>query len=151
MRRTRLAIVVSILLCEALGFTLSARAQEPKKARTAAAQKIIKEGVQVEFDIAPAADKPQAGVLEDQDALVRFRITDANSKTPMAGVRPMVWLTQRATAATDAEACHSKIESYLGGSLRARPDVDLNSYYVLALNQEGRDVSSATTLNPARG
>ena len=138
MRKTQQAIVVCILLCEAFGVAFSARAQEPKTQAPAATapQKIVKEGIQVEFDIAPATLKPQAGLMEEQDALVRFRITDANSKTPVAGVKPMVWLTQREGAATDAKACHGKIQSYLGGSLRARPDVDLNSYYVLALNHE---------------
>ena len=35
----------------------------------------------------------------------------------------------------DATQCRQKIQSYLTGSMRARPDVDLNSYYILALNK----------------
>jgi DNA-binding beta-propeller fold protein YncE len=126
MRKTQLAIIVCILLCQALGNSRTARAQEP--------QKIVKEGVQVEFQIAPASEKSQ--LMEEQDALVRFRITDVNSKTPIAGVRPLAWLTQREGAMTDSQACHEKIQSYLGGTLRSRPDIDLNSYYLLVLNQE---------------
>ncbi|HEY0727368.1 MAG TPA: cytochrome D1 domain-containing protein, partial [Pyrinomonadaceae bacterium] len=37
--------------------------------------------------------------------------------------------------ATEPAQCREKIRSYLTGSLRTRPDVDLNSYYVLALNK----------------
>ena len=37
---------------------------------------------------------------------------------------------------TDATQCREKIQSFLQGSLRSRPDVDLNTYYVLALNDE---------------
>ena len=36
--------------------------------------------------------------------------------------------------------CREKIQSYLTGSMRARPDVDLNSYYILALNKSA-DIS----------
>jgi hypothetical protein len=47
-----------------------------------------------------------------------------------------VWLTQREEGETDATQCREKIQSFLQGSLRSRPDVDLNTYYVLALNDE---------------
>ena len=42
--------------------------------------------------------------------------------------------------ATEPAQCREKIQSYLTGSLRTRPDVDLNSYYVLALNKSA-DIS----------
>ena len=42
--------------------------------------------------------------------------------------------------ATEPAQCREKIQSYLTGSMRARPDVDLNSYYVLALNKSA-DIS----------
>jgi YVTN family beta-propeller protein len=45
-------------------------------------------------------------------------------------------LTQRGETTTDEKACREKIQSFLQGSLRSRPDVDLNAYYLLALNQE---------------
>jgi len=36
---------------------------------------------------------------------------------------------------TEPTQCRDKIRSYLTGSMRARPDVDLNSYYILSLNK----------------
>jgi YVTN family beta-propeller protein len=42
--------------------------------------------------------------------------------------------------ATDLKQCREKVQSFLGASMRARPDVDLNSYYLLALN-ESPDIS----------
>ena len=36
---------------------------------------------------------------------------------------------------TEPAQCREKIQSYLTGSLRMRPEVDLNSYYVLTLNK----------------
>src|SRR4029078_1006289 len=35
----------------------------------------------------------------------------------------------------DAAQCSAKIQSYLTGSMRTRPDVDLNSYYILSINK----------------
>jgi DNA-binding beta-propeller fold protein YncE len=97
----------------------------------------VVQGVEVEFSIAPlGGDTSQPGkLMEEQDALVRFRVTDAATRTPLAGARPSAWITQREGAA-DLKVCREKIQSFLQGTLRSRPDVDLNTYYVLALNQE---------------
>ena len=104
-------------------------------------QKIEREGVEIEFTIEPVKEagkdstKP-AELMQAQEAVVRFKINDKASKTPLSGVKPAVWLTQRGEDATDDKACREKVQSFLQGSLRSRPDVDLNAYYVLALNEE---------------
>ena len=74
--------------------------------------------------------------MEAKEAIVRFKIHDKATKTPLSGVKPAVWLTQRGESGTDEQQCKEKIQSFLQGSLRSRPDVDLNTYYVLALNEE---------------
>jgi YVTN family beta-propeller protein len=102
-----------------------------------APQKIEKEGVEVEFTIEPIRGSGKSSeLMEAKEAVVRFRIHDKASKTPLSGVKPSVWLTQRSEGETDATQCREKIQSFLQGSLRSRPDVDLNTYYVLALNEE---------------
>ena len=104
-------------------------------------QKIEREGVEVEFTIeaieqsGEQSGKP-AELMEAKEAVVRFKIHDKATKTPLSGVKPAVWLTQRGEDAIDEKACREKIQSFLQGSLRSRPDVDLNAYYVLALNEE---------------
>src|SRR6185436_10884237 len=75
-------------------------------------------------------------LMEAKEALVRFKIHDKASKTPLSGVKPAVWLSQRGESATDDKTCREKVQSFLQGSLRSRPDVDLNTYYLLALNEE---------------
>jgi YVTN family beta-propeller protein len=77
-----------------------------------------------------------AELIEEQDARLRFRVGDTKTRTPWAGAKPAVWLTRREGEATDPQRCKEKIQSFLQGTLRARPDVDLNAYYLLALNQE---------------
>ena len=105
--------------------------------KSTAPQKIEREGVEIEFTIEPIAEpgKP-AELMEAREAVVRFKIQDKTSKTPLSGVKPAVWLTQRDESGTDEQACREKVQSFLQGSLRSRPDVDLNAYYVLALNEE---------------
>src|SRR5215204_1261679 len=113
-------------------------AQEKNAAKPAAApQKIEREGVEVEFTIEPIKEpgKPSE-LLEAKEAIVRFKIHDKASKTPLSGVKPAVWLTQRGEGGTDEKQCRENIQSYLQGSLRSRPDVDLNTYYLLTLNEE---------------
>src|SRR5688572_20100296 len=100
-------------------------------------QKIEREGVEIEFTIEPLeeAGKPSE-LMEAKEATVRFKINDKATKTPLSGVKPSVWLTQRGAGETDEKQCREKVQSFLQGSLRSRPDVDLNAYYLLALNQE---------------
>ncbi|HVG29428.1 MAG TPA: cytochrome D1 domain-containing protein [Pyrinomonadaceae bacterium] len=158
MKTIRPTLLKSALLCGALalGLLAPANAQEkagspqsqpaPAAAATKPAavapgtpQKVTAQGVEVEFTInpvAPADDKKTPALLEEQDALVRFRITDTATRTPLAGAKPSVWISRGGTGAADPKVCHEKIQSFLQGSLRARPDVDLNAYYLLALNQE---------------
>src|SRR5215213_3330576 len=61
-----------------------------------APQKIERDGVEVEFTIEPI-DEPgkPSEVMEAREATVRFKIHDKATKTPLSGVKPSVWLTQR--------------------------------------------------------
>jgi DNA-binding beta-propeller fold protein YncE len=123
-------------------------AQEKPATQQPATQKIEREGVEVEFTIEPIKEPGKSSeLMEAKEALVRFKIHDKASKTPLSGVKPAVWLTQRVEGDTDAKQCREKIQSFLQGSLRARPDVDLNTYYVLALNDE----SNISVIDPLLG
>jgi DNA-binding beta-propeller fold protein YncE len=86
--------------------------------------------------------------MAGRDAVVRFRVRDTATGTPLSGVKPAAWVSRRsAGGAPDAAQCREKVQSYLQGSLRARPDVDLNAYYLLALNQE----SNLSVIDPLLG
>jgi DNA-binding beta-propeller fold protein YncE len=113
-----------------------------------APQKIEREGVEVEFTVEPIEEpgKPSE-LMEAREATVRFKISDKATRTPLSGVKPSVWLTQRGESETDEKLCREKVQSFLQGSLRSRPDVDLNAYYLLALNQE----ANITVIDPLLG
>ena len=110
----------------------------PKPATPPGPQKIVTQGLEIEFTVEPVttAGANPAGLMEEQDALVRVRVTDTATRSPLSGIKPSVWMAKRAGEPATAEQCKEKIRSFLQGSMRARPDVDLNSYYVLALNSE---------------
>jgi YVTN family beta-propeller protein len=102
-----------------------------------ALQKMSKEGIEVEFNIEPVAGQDKTQLMDGQDALVRFKIIDTATKTPVGGLKPSAWIDQsQGETMADPRACREKVASYLQGSLRSRPDVDLNTFFVLALNRE---------------
>ena len=110
------------------------------KLPTTRAQKIVQQGVAIEFTVDPSA-KNGTKVRAGEDTNIKFKVTDTTTGTPVKGLNLSAWLSLREEAKTpDAAQCHEKIQSYLAGSLRARPDVDLNSYYILALNKSA-DIS----------
>src|SRR5689334_17177415 len=91
--------------------------------KVAPPQKFEREGVEVEFTIEPIKEPGKSSeLMEAKEAVVRFKIHDKASKTPLSGVKPSVWLTQRDGDA-DEKQCREKIQSFLQGSLRSRPDV----------------------------
>ena len=122
MRRFTLATLIVCALC------LTANAQDKT-------QKIVKDGIEIEFTAEPPASK--AGIIAGEDAVFRFKIRDTASRTPLSGARPAAWVAQRERpGAPSPDQCRAKVESFLQGSMRSRPDVDLNTYYLLTLNQE---------------
>lgn len=75
-------------------------------------------------------------MVEGQQAVFQFRLTDATG-TPLTGLRMASWLDQaRDGKPSDSKECHKKIQSFLQMQLSARPEVDLNTYYLLALTEE---------------
>jgi YVTN family beta-propeller protein len=87
--------------------------------------------------------------LENEDVQLRFSIRSTDGSR-ISGIRPAAWIDSRdpgATASKGGGTCKDKIQSFLGGSLRARPVVDLNSYYIVTLNTE----ASIAVLDPLVG
>lgn len=115
------------------------RALDTKQAADGAPQKITHEGVEVEFTVKPvSATGAQASEkLEGEDAIATFRITDSRNQTPITNLHPSAWMDLRAQGKlTEAKDCRQKIQSFLQAALSSRPEIDLNTYYILALNHE---------------
>lgn len=86
---------------------------------------------------------------DDTDAPVEFRfaLSDKASGRPISGIRPAAWLGLREGKAAPGQACKQRIANYLAGDLFHRADVDLNSYFVLAMNDE----ASISVVDPLFG
>ncbi|MDQ3803171.1 MAG: YncE family protein [Acidobacteriota bacterium] len=98
-------------------------------------QRYAREGVAVEFTIEPAAHGRAPELLEGTEATVRFKITDSNAGTALGNLRPAAWMDLREPGQA-AKGCREKVQSFLQASFSDRPDIDLNSYFILALNHE---------------
>lgn len=120
----RKAFLASILL-----LTGAAAAEE-------ISQKTVQEGIAVELSVAPL-DAREGVLLEGRRARVRLRFADAHTGAPIGGLYPAGWLDRLpAGKEVDPDACRKKTQGFLGGSLLSRPEVDLNTYYVLTLNDD---------------
>src|SRR5215216_3424599 len=141
-RRCALKItILPILLFSAVVTLAQEPAKTTKKEQPATTpQKLVEQGVAIEFTVdaqVPKATKVRAA----EDANIKFKVTDTTTGTPVKGLNLSAWLSLReGEKAPDSAQCRAKIQSYLTGSMRARPDVDLNSYYILALNKSA-DIS----------
>jgi DNA-binding beta-propeller fold protein YncE len=84
-------------------------------------------------------------IFEGELALLKFRISEAESGQAMPDLRPAVWLDLHDEAVAEHElSCQEQIQSYMGGTLGARADINLNSYFVLAMN----DDASISVIDP---
>jgi YVTN family beta-propeller protein len=112
----------------------------PASVNRAASQRIVEQGIAIEFSIDSAkANLPR--IRAGEDSLVRFKVSDTTTGTPVKGLNLSVWMSLRqGDKAPDMKQCRERIQSFIGGTLRERPDVDLNSYYILALNKSA-DIS----------
>lgn len=108
-------------------FVVAVQAQE--------AQKIVEQGIAIEFTVEPLAKKATT-IRAAEEVNIKFKVTDTTTGTPVKGLGLSAWISKgQNEKSLEPSECREKIQSYLTGSLRTRPDVDLNSYYVLALNK----------------
>lgn len=99
--------------------------------------RLVHEGLAIEYAVEPTANSKDKVLTGGDEARVQFKISDAATNNPVSGLRPAAWLDYRQSKeATPEKECREKIRSFLQGSFRARPDVDLNAYFILALNRD---------------
>ena len=102
---------------------------------------IQREGMTVEFTARPTGSgtKP-SDVMQGEFADIEFRITGAEDGAPLKGVYPGVWIDLVQTSEGQKQGfsldCRQRVSHYLQGMVGMRPMIDLNSYYVMVLNQD---------------
>jgi YVTN family beta-propeller protein len=132
-----------VIACALVLVFTTARAQDKP-----GPQKIVQNGVEIEFTVEPAAKHDGRALMAGEDAVFRFKLRDVTTKTALANARPAAWVAQRERPGPPGpDQCRAKVESFLQGSLRSRPDIDLNAFYILALN----DDASVSVIDPLLG
>ncbi len=115
-----------LLIFAVAGFSVASAQEKPSTPQTFTAQ-----GVSIEFSTT------QSNVIAGEEATVRFKITGSNGGVPLSNLRPVAWVAQRqSTQPPDARECREKVQQFLQPSFANRPAADLNSYFILALNNE---------------
>jgi DNA-binding beta-propeller fold protein YncE len=115
--------------------------------------RIVREGIAIDVTVDPieAVDPIKANgaktLREGDEAVFRFHITDTATGTPLSGLAPAAWLNLVAPRVEDAAGCQDKVKEILSGSALAKPEIDLTSYQVLALNED----STVTVVDPFFG
>ena len=123
MMKRRNACVAGVLL--ALLATGGVRSAPPEASLS---QQAVDQGIRVQFGAAQPAEPGGAVGF-------RFQLSDTASNTPLRGLRPAAWLSQRAPGAA-VPNCKTQAANFLGGDLFKRADIDLNSFFVLTLNDD---------------
>jgi len=150
--------------------TPSADNQPPAVADTESSRRLVREGLVVEFAIEPLADQTTRKrsrsitrraqgrdqtvsppeLLAGNYAEVSFRITEAVNGQPVSGLYPAAWIDiSKPWQGTPSSSvnCKDRVALYLQGSVGIRPLIDLNSYYVLVMNQD----ATITVIDPLVG
>lgn len=99
-------------------------------------QQAEQQGVRIELHLTQAAG---------QNLQVALELRDATAGAGLSGLRPAAWLVSRdpsdpsagfTATVSEHSMCLRKARSLLGGSLFSRPELDLNGYEVLMLNED---------------
>lgn len=95
-----------------------------------------REGVNIELAVGSAtADSNR--VVADDIARIEFQITNEANDQPVSGLYPAAWIDPIDTdAEVTIEQCREKAGLYLRGLIGVRPMIDLNSYYIVVLNED---------------
>ena len=108
--------------------------------------RVVEEGIAVEFATEGTMSRGQARAGDD--VRFRFRVSDTASGDPLQGLKPAAWLICGGRESpSDPKSCTKKVAAFLGDSLVSVPQVDLNAWYVLAMNGD----ASISVVNPRFG
>jgi len=150
LKRVFTLVAVTSVLASASAVAESTDFVGPSNDRQIKSEQIVRKGVSVQFTATPAIPGREE-IVEGEFADIEFRIEGAEDGEPLQSVYPGVWidLTQTADGQTKGTSmdCRTRVGQYLQGLVGMRPLIDLNSYYVMVLNQD----ASISVIDPIVG
>jgi YVTN family beta-propeller protein len=139
---------VALAVVAAGAAPLFASTAAPPAAGADPSRSVVQEGLRIDFDLVPLdAGRPAGPPREGEPVAVRFTVSDQATGQPLPGLDPGGWMDRLPQAAAEPADCKAKLANFLGGSLLAEPEVDLNVFYVVALNSDG----TLTVVDPLFG
>jgi len=102
-----------------------------------AIDKVEKQGLVVELGVENAIDAGEKYYAGDL-ARFRFYAHDTTSEAPLSGAYPAAWVHPRPETleGEEEQSCRQKTQQFIGSSLFSKAQLDLNTYYVLTLNDD---------------
>lgn len=123
-----------LVLCSLAPLVASAAGDKEPPRRT-----IVDKGIRVTFDATRVAAPDARGDSFQEGDAVRFRftLTDPDGKVPIRGANTRAWLSLRPEGEIPAANSPTiKAARFITGGIFGQADLDLNSFYVLALNSD---------------
>jgi len=104
-------------------------------------ERLTRDGITAEFRITPVSGLGTVNndLFHGDYAEVSFTLTSAETGEPLRRVPPGVWVDLAKVWQAKERGpigCKDRVSLYLQGLVGIRPLIDLNSYYVLVLNQD---------------
>ncbi len=136
--RTVAAFAAVLVLAAAPAASQEAASTSEKKASLH--QRLVHEGIAVEVAMEAITNRGDGSFQQGDPFRLRLEITDDHTGAALSSLYPAAWLDLLPAGmdplADGPRSCQDKVEAFVGGALLAQPEVDLNVYYVLALNDE---------------
>jgi YVTN family beta-propeller protein len=121
--------------------TAAAALRPRPKPQPSATGHVVKNGLAVDFSIAPVGRGSREGepLVVGDFAELTFRLSDPDTGAPARASEPAAWMDigdRLPSPDREKQGCKEKVSLYLRGLVGMRPMLDLNSYYLLVLNQD---------------
>ncbi len=111
-------------------------------------EKFEQDGVTIEFTAESFLGAGGRGgelapvIVEGRVTQVKFKVSDADTGAPLTNLNPAVWLDLVSDGENiggerqNERTCRDRIGGYVQGQIGLRPTIDLNGFFILALNNE---------------
>lgn len=115
----------------------AAIAQVPQSKTPAYSQTLTQNGTNVTVSVDHLAKSAAAGVREYENVVVRVKMTDVATGSPLPGASPAAWVDRRyLSGPLTPEQCVGEVKRFAEGSTFSHTELDLTSFYVALLNSD---------------
>ena len=98
-------------------FALSFAADAPKAQSASVPNRYVREGIVIEFSVAPSKEAKGGELKEGEFADLRFKLTDEASGQPLRGNNPGAWLDIgshiQGQPGAEVKSCRDKVALYM--------------------------------------